>query len=309
MSKLYYVPNSYQTLYYGIDNRQNFNSNLDPRVPQTDENQSENVLLSVMKREATAIEFYRKLANDTPNETHKNEILQAIERKKATLTQFTNLYFNITGKQPLYNTDEITYHSYQEGLQRAFNLEIEGYENDRRNYFHVHQPQIHHMLMWALAGEQENAARFGLLNEDVRNHLTDYGAKPFVIDIEKATKQNNTFRTALWTGKHLQLTLMDIKAGEEIGLEIHPNLDQFLRIEQGQGIVKMGDSKNRLDFQKKVFEDYAIIIPAGKWHNLINTGKQSLKLYSIYAPPQHPFGTVHETKEIAMAAEEEHNNN
>jgi len=129
--------------------------------------------------------------------------------------------------------------------------------------------------------------------------LKDYGPNPFVIDIEEASKQNNNFRLALWTGKHLQLTLMSINVGEDIGLEIHPNVDQFIRIEEGQGLVKMGDSKDKLDFQKEVFDNYAFIIPAGKWHNLINTGNKPLKLYSIYAPPQHPFGTVHETKKDA----------
>jgi mannose-6-phosphate isomerase-like protein (cupin superfamily) len=136
--------------------------------------------------------------------------------------------------------------------------------------------------------------------------LKDYGPKPFVVNIEEVTKQNNNFRTTLWTGEHLQLTLMSIKAGEEIGLEIHPDLDQFIRIEEGQGLVKMGDKKDRLDFQEKVYDDFAFIIPAGKWHNLVNTGNKPLKLYSIYAPPQHPKGTVHETKAVAEAAEENH---
>lgn len=129
--------------------------------------------------------------------------------------------------------------------------------------------------------------------------LKDYGPNPFAVDIEEAAKQNDNFRLALWTGKHLQLTLMSINAGEDIGLEIHPNLDQFIRIEEGQGIVKMGDRKDRLDFQANVRDGFAFIIPAGKWHNLINTGNKPLKLYSIYAPPQHPFGTVHKTKEDA----------
>lgn len=133
--------------------------------------------------------------------------------------------------------------------------------------------------------------------------LTDYGPEPFVINIDRATKQNNTFRTALWTGSHLQVTLMSINVGEDIGLEIHPNLDQFLRIEQGQGLAKMGQNKNNLDFERRVADGYAIVIPAGTWHNLINTGNVPLKLYSIYAPPQHPKGTVHRTKEDAMAAE------
>jgi len=133
--------------------------------------------------------------------------------------------------------------------------------------------------------------------------VTDYGPQPFVVSIEKITKQNDTFRTALWTGKHLQLTLMSINAGDEIGLEVHPDLDQFIRIEEGQGLVKMGNTENQLNFQVPVYADYAFIIPAGKWHNLINTGETPIKLYSIYAPPQHPYGTVHETREIAEAAE------
>lgn len=133
--------------------------------------------------------------------------------------------------------------------------------------------------------------------------LKDYGPEPFAINIEKATKRNDNFRLALWTGSHLQLTLMSLKVGEDIGLEIHPDLDQFIRIEEGQGLVKMGDSSDNLDFQKKVSDDFIFIIPAGKWHNLINTGKTPLKLYSIYAPPQHPHSTVHKTKADAEAAE------
>ncbi len=131
----------------------------------------------------------------------------------------------------------------------------------------------------------------------------DHGAEPFVINIEKATKDNDNFRKALWTGDHLQLTLMSIEAGEDIGLEKHPNLDQFIRIEQGQGTVWMGMSKDDLRYAKHVEDDDAIFIPAGYWHNLKNTGKKTLKLYSIYAPPEHPKGTVHKTKADAMEAE------
>ncbi len=133
--------------------------------------------------------------------------------------------------------------------------------------------------------------------------LKDYGPNPFVVNIEEATKQNENFRIVLWTGRYLQLTLMSINVGEDIGLEIHPDLDQFIRIEEGQGLVKMGDRKDNLSSQANVRDDFAFIIPAGKWHNLINTGNTPLKLYSIYAPPQHPFGIVHETKKDA---EEDH---
>lgn len=136
--------------------------------------------------------------------------------------------------------------------------------------------------------------------------MKDYGGQPFVLNIDEATVRNTTFRTAIWTGENLQVTLMSIGVGEDIGLENHPDTDQFLRIEQGQGIVQMGDSKENLTYQQNVYDDFAVMVPAGKWHNLINTGNVPLKLYSIYAPPEHPFGTVHETKEIAMEAEGHH---
>lgn len=146
----------------------------------------------------------------------------------------------------------------------------------------------------------EYTRRFSSLNEQV---LKDYGSKPFVVNIEKITKQNKNFRTALWTGRHLQVTVMSINIGDDIGLEVHPSTDQFIRIEEGQALVQMGDSKDKLDFEEKAYENYAIMIPAGKWHNVINTGNKPLKIYVIYAPPQHRFGTVQETKATAMASE------
>ncbi|WP_423492451.1 cupin domain-containing protein [Lysinibacillus agricola] len=142
-------------------------------------------------------------------------------------------------------------------------------------------------------------------NGNGRGMLKDFGANPFVININEATKQNNTYRTAIWTGNHLQVTLMSLNPGEDIGLEMHPDVDQFLRIEQGQGITQMGKSKDNLNFRRNVYDDSAIMIPAGTWHNVTNTGNIPLKLYSIYAPPNHPFGTVHPTKADAMAAEQE----
>ena len=128
------------------------------------------------------------------------------------------------------------------------------------------------------------------------NLIRDYGPEPFVVNIEEITKLNNTFRTALWTGEHLQLTLMSIPVGESIGLEIHPDTDQFLRLEQGEGLVQMGRDRNNLTFQRRVSNNWAFIVPSGTWHNLINIGNIPIKLYSIYAPPKHPRGTVHLTK-------------
>lgn len=133
--------------------------------------------------------------------------------------------------------------------------------------------------------------------------IKDYGPYPFATDIENITKSNHTFRTALWTGPHLQVTLMSLLPGEEIGLEKHDNIDQFIRIEDGKGLVTMGNLKDTPNFQQVVSEDDAFVVPAGTWHNLINIGTKPLKLYSIYAPVKHPFGTVHETKADADAAE------
>ncbi len=126
--------------------------------------------------------------------------------------------------------------------------------------------------------------------------LTDYGPNPFVVDINKATLSNQNFRTAFWTGENLQLTLMKIPSGEDIGLEIHPDDDQFIRIESGHGVVQFFESKDDLYFQQPVFDDFAVFIPAGTWHNIINVGNEPLLLYSIYAPPHHPWGTIHKTK-------------
>lgn len=142
-----------------------------------------------------------------------------------------------------------------------------------------------------------NTCNSGVLN------ITDYGPEPFVTDIEEAALRNRNFRTALWTGSHLQLTLMSIPAGGEVGLENHPYLDQFLRVEDGCGVAMMGGSRDRLNYQKNVGAGSAVFVPAGTWHNLVNTGSKPLKLYSIYAPVQHPHGTVHKTKAEADEAE------
>lgn len=133
---------------------------------------------------------------------------------------------------------------------------------------------------------------------------TDHGPEPYVTNIEQATCRNNNFRTALWTGEYLQLTLMSIPAGGEIGLEIHPDTDQFLRLEDGSGIVRMGHCRDNPDFQRRVGAGDAVFVPAGTWHNIVNTGRCPIKLYSVYAPPHHPHGTVHRTKADSDAAED-----
>lgn len=135
--------------------------------------------------------------------------------------------------------------------------------------------------------------------------ITDYGSKPLIVNIDRTTKLNENFRTALWTGEHLQVTLMSIPVGGEIGLEIHQNLDQFLRIESGNALVMMGRNKNTLNYRKRVNGDYAVIVPSGTWHNIVNIGNHPLKIYSVYSPPQHPFGTVHRTKADADKSEQD----
>ena len=125
--------------------------------------------------------------------------------------------------------------------------------------------------------------------------MKDFGPNPYVVDIEELTLQNDSFRQAAWTGANMQMTLMTIQPGDDIGLEVHEDHDQFLRIEQGQARVEMGPSEDNLDFVRDAADDFAILVPAGTWHNVINVGSEPLKLYSIYAPAEHPHGVVHET--------------
>ncbi|HUH87841.1 MAG TPA: cupin domain-containing protein [Pusillimonas sp.] len=122
--------------------------------------------------------------------------------------------------------------------------------------------------------------------------------KGFIDDIEKLTVENDLFRKVLYTGKHLQLVLMTLQPGEEIGAEVHEGHDQFFRIEDGQGEVII-DGKTT-----KIEDDDAIIVPAGARHNVINTGSEPLRLYTLYAPPEHRDGVVHKTKADADASEE-----
>ena len=128
----------------------------------------------------------------------------------------------------------------------------------------------------------------------------DMGGKPVVVDIERLTKSNQNYRTALWTGEHLQVTLMCIPVGGDIGPEVHCDTDQFLRVESGCALAVTGSCRNQMNCRRKVTSDCAVIIPAGTWHNLVNIGNTPLKVYSVYAPPHHPFGTVQRTKKDAQ---------
>lgn len=119
--------------------------------------------------------------------------------------------------------------------------------------------------------------------------------KGFVGDIEDLAESNSDFRRVLYTGKNLQLVLMSLRPGEEIGEEAHNDRDQFFRIEDGDGEVWIDGKRT------KVNGDDAIVVPAGARHNLINNGKKMMRLYTIYGPPEHSDGTVHVTKADALA--------
>ncbi|MGM9602043.1 MAG: cupin domain-containing protein [Faecousia sp.] len=133
------------------------------------------------------------------------------------------------------------------------------------------------------------------------HNRSDPGPVPFATNIPQVSQQNQNFRAAVWTGTNLQLTVMCIPSRGEIGLEIHPQTDQLIRVEEGQASVRMGQSREQMAFQRCLGEGDAVLIPCGIWHNVVNTGNRTLKLSSIYAPPQHPRAAVHRTK-----AEAEH---
>lgn len=134
----------------------------------------------------------------------------------------------------------------------------------------------------------------------------DHGKQPYVVNIEDATVQNDNFRTTIWTGEKLQVTVMSIQPGDDIGLEIHEGIDQFIRIEEGEGLCQMGPAEDDLTFEQKVSDDDAVFVPADTWHNITNTGDKPLKLYTIYAGPDHLPGTVHKTHEDAENDPNEH---
>ena len=120
--------------------------------------------------------------------------------------------------------------------------------------------------------------------------------KPFIDDIEDRTEENQDFRHVLFTGKQLQLVLMTLAPGEELGEEVHENTDQFSRFEQGKGEVVIDGKTTAIE------EDMAVLVPGGAKHNLRNTGHKPLKFYTLYAPPQHADGTIQHTKADAEAA-------
>ena len=134
--------------------------------------------------------------------------------------------------------------------------------------------------------------------------IKDIGPEPQSIDLEKATLENTNYRVVAWSGKYLQLTLMSIPVGKDIGLEAHPETDQFLRLDAGRGRAQIGPAKDQLTFDKEVSDGWYVLIPAGTWHNVTNIGDEPMRLYAVYAPVHHSAGKVHATSADAESDEE-----
>jgi mannose-6-phosphate isomerase-like protein (cupin superfamily) len=137
--------------------------------------------------------------------------------------------------------------------------------------------------------------------------IKDIGPQPQTFDLEHATLENTNYRTVAWSGRYLQLTLMSIPVGRDIGLEAHPQTDQFLRLDAGRGRVQMGRTKDQLDYDREVEDGWAIFVPAGTWHNITNIGEEPMQLYAVYAPVHHASGKVQTMAADAQTDEESGN--
>jgi mannose-6-phosphate isomerase-like protein (cupin superfamily) len=133
--------------------------------------------------------------------------------------------------------------------------------------------------------------------------IKDIGPNPSVFDIESETVTNPNYRTVAWSGKYLQVTLMSIPVGGDIGLEVHPETDQFIRLDKGKGLAQLGPARNSLVLEQEVEDGWSVIVPAGTWHNVTNTGDEPMQVYTIYAPQHHKPGKIQATVEIAEADE------
>lgn len=131
--------------------------------------------------------------------------------------------------------------------------------------------------------------------------IKDIGPKPQSFDIEKATKENPDYRAVAWSGRYLQVTLMSIPVGGDIGLEAHPETDQFLRLDAGHGRAQMGPAKADMPFEQDISAGWCVLVPAGTWHNITNTGAVPMQVYAIYAPAHHKPGKVQTTSAAAAA--------
>jgi mannose-6-phosphate isomerase-like protein (cupin superfamily) len=125
--------------------------------------------------------------------------------------------------------------------------------------------------------------------------IRDVGPEPSSFDLEAATVSNPHYRAVAWSGRYLQVTLMSIPPGESIGLEAHPETDQFLRLDAGRGLAQIGPSAEELTFEQEVTDGWCVLVPAGAWHNVTNIGSEPMRLYAVYAPVHHAAGKVQPT--------------
>ncbi len=186
----------------------------------------------------------------------------------------------------------------------------------------IHSKRIKRIFLMFLPALVVGVLSIGCQTETKDNEKTDYaeekeevskecygddkGKNPFVLDIEKETLENENYRKAKWTGEYMQMVFMSLKPGEIIDLEVHNNHDQFIRIEQGEAKVIMGKTKDELTFKETIYDDWAAFIPGGYWHKIKNIGDVDLKLYTIYAPPEHAPGTINKTYKEAKEYAHDH---
>jgi mannose-6-phosphate isomerase-like protein (cupin superfamily) len=140
-----------------------------------------------------------------------------------------------------------------------------------------------------------------LIEKEIMMTMEDIGPKPQSFDLERATRDNNCYRSVAWSGRYLQVTLMSIPVGGDIGLEMHAQTDQFLRLDAGCGLVEMGSARDQLTFRADVSNGWCILVPAGTWHNITNTGQEPMQVYAIYAPAHHEPGKIQATAADAAA--------
>lgn len=138
----------------------------------------------------------------------------------------------------------------------------------------------------------------------MKSSITDKGPGPQSFDLEAATIENGHYREIAWSGRYLQVSLMSIDPGCSIGLETHPETDQFIRLDAGSGLAKMGPQADQLDWEQTVSDGWCVLVPAGMWHDIVNTGDEPMRLYTVYAPVHHAAGIVQPTAEDAERDEQ-----
>ncbi|WP_244445049.1 cupin domain-containing protein [Oceanobacillus jeddahense] len=293
----------YHPIYQQQMNR--VNSHLNQGNPYDE--QTATMIKETLQREASSIPMYFQVAEQFRHDPSMQGLVYAVQSRNQIAAGLEQAYQYFTGQQPDIRQSTRTQEA-NDTVESIYNHALQGYEENYRKSEQINEPfsrQLLYQLAMTdyqianhLAGYVENHQGYSMTSR-----VTDHGGNPFVIDIENAAEANTNYRIALWTGDHLQVTLMSIPVGEDIGLEVHPDTDQFIRIEEGNGTVQMGNRQDNLTIRQQVEEDSAIMVPAGTWHNITNTGDEDLKLYTVYAPPHHPFGTVEATKQEAMQAE------